>query len=139
MAICWYPIKQWYDLMYMDKNPSIQYMCCQLCNEPFNLYERIVLPFECEARNDEREDAERHYFHVACIDIIYNQNLREDDESSKLKSSANSVASAMTNRKCIVCETKKKQDEFDQKEQEKIDFFNNLNVRPLNSFREDVA
>ena len=84
-------------------------MCCQLCNEPFNLYERIVLPLECEARNDDRDDAELHYFHVVCIDIIYQKRLEENQENAKFQISMNSSAGTfLPTRKCIVCETKNK-------------------------------
>ena len=53
LAEFFHPFKQWLHLMLKDYNPHIQYMKCQLCNESFNLFERIVLPLECKARNAE--------------------------------------------------------------------------------------
>merc|ERR1712184_14758 len=75
-------------------------MCCSLCNEPFNLFEFIVLPLLCETRDMDAQklhDSEylhRHFFHVCCIDIIHQENTKED--GSEITAS----------KECIVCTTK---------------------------------
>ena len=70
--------KQWAYIMYRDKNPIMQYLRCQLCNESFNIFETIVLQPKCELRENDDEGVEPHYFHVCCIDIIAKEHKYED-------------------------------------------------------------
>ena len=74
-----YPFLQWLHLMYRDKNPYIVCLMCELCSEPFELFESIVLPLECTSRNG---DVKPHYFHGCCAEIL---GLENDKGNSKYK------------------------------------------------------
>ena len=40
-------MKQWFSLMYMDKNVYIKNQTCEFCNEHFMMFEKIIFPSGC--------------------------------------------------------------------------------------------
>ena len=57
--------------MYKDRNPYVHYLRCNLCNEPFDMFSKIILPYKCKSK--EEDNIEPHYYHVCCTDIIFQE------------------------------------------------------------------
>ena len=91
-----YPASQWFHLMYIDKNPVLDHEECQLCNEPFELFDAIVLPIQCCSREDDK--IKPHFFHICCIDIIGVVNDDKEDPQFKLEDEG-----FQPDINCIVC------------------------------------
>ena len=100
-----YPFRQFLHLMYRDRNPFLIRLECQLCNEPFELFDTIVLPLQCLSR-EENLNVKPHCFHICCVDII------DIDEANRKKSNPQSEMSAFSaNDQCVVCKQKAKNEE----------------------------
>ena len=104
-----YPFSQWLHLMYRDRNPFLIRLECQLCNEPFELFDTIVLPLQCRAR-EENLDVKPHCFHICCTDII---DLESDKDISEPKSLHSSQISLTDH--CEVCDLKTRHEEEDER------------------------
>lgn len=82
IAKAFYPIKQWSYWMYKDRNPYVHYLRCHLCNEPFNMFQKIILPPGCKSRTVDK--VQHHYFHVCCIDILVQEQELYSDNYQKI-------------------------------------------------------
>lgn len=60
-ARLFYPIQQWFSIMYYDVNPYKTYMRCVYCSEQFDPIDKVVITKDCN---------KQHMYHQACIDLL---------------------------------------------------------------------